>query len=229
MTQNLVSYAQGAGQSTPAPSYNDNYASSQPQMSYNGIPQRPDPDLMYSDPRAYADQMERYQDFKLQQHLNAVAAPVLQSQAAQARHLAKSDPEFSDIWRRYEPEIEAELAGIPQMQRSKELYDKAAEIVRGRHWRDFAREEAERIGATSGFTERGAPAGGTPPAAVGDPLDTYFESDAPHARFARDNGLTKAQIRAYCKATGTSIEDYVKNAASENLIRTNAGFVRRSS
>ncbi len=190
-------------------------------------PTAPNPDLMYSDPGTYQRQLLDYQSQVFQQQLASVALPVMRSQADLARSASKQDPMVSHVWNRYEPEIEAELRGIPAHQRSKVLYDKAAEIVQGRHYRELAREEASKLAASSGFmTDRSNNVGDPAQPSQGDALDTFWKTDHPSVRFSERNGVSKAQVRDFCKKMQISVDQYVKNAQIGSLTAGNDKLTR---
>lgn len=232
MADRMFQYMQqSGGNSHPQPQ--PQYAPQQPRVdaySNGGYSvQEPNPDLMYTDARAYQQQLTAYQQSLVQQQLSAVAAPILSQNAEMARELSRRDPEISDVWSRYAPEIEVELAGIPVYQRNKSLYDKAAEIVRGRHWRDFAREEAERLSASGSVTERvGTGYGPSNFAPHRDSLDEFFDSAHPYVEFARSQGVTKEMVRKQVEGMGTTVEDWVKGAKSGQVISATGNRLQRS-
>lgn len=189
----------------------------------------PDPALNYSDPVEYARQLNAYYDLRLQQGAAAASAPILARQAETEKHLSRGGT-YSDVWRRWEPEIEAELAGIPLHERNRLLYDKAAEIVQGRHWRDLAREEAEKMAASGGGsgTERthggGGYGAGMP---ANDPIETFLNSDHPYAKATVANGVKAADVRAHCAMMKITPDEWLQNAQAGSLI-ANANSVTRS-
>lgn len=212
-------------QATPAPQ--QNYAPDQSSLNANSGYGPPDADLAYSDPAAYHRQMLQYQQALVQQQVSQIAMPVLQNQAETARELSRRDPAVADVWQKYAPEIEVELAGIPAYQRNKQLYDKAAEIVRGRHWKDYARDEASRLAASVPATERFGESGGHYPGSARDALDDFFDSNHPYVGFARSQGMTKEMVRQQLRTMGTSAEDWVKGAKAGSVI--NSGNVLQRS
>lgn len=209
----------------PQPSNLDSNTYQQPQQGY-GM-QAPDPNLMYSDPAEYQRQYDAYIDQRSAQRMQQFAMPFMQNQAELVRNAAINDPAFADVWKRYGPEVEAELEGIPLEQRTKPMYDKAAAIVRGNHWKDFAREEAEKLAASGiGFTERSTGVAGMP-SVQQDALDAAWESGHPYFEDMKRNGIDRQQIRGMLAKTRTRVEDYVKNAQSGELIVTPSGIHRQ--
>lgn len=201
------------------------YAPQQPLAVASG---EPDPNLMYTDPAAYQRQVLSYTQNQMSAQLQAMATPVMEQQSYLAKNASKTDPNVSDVWRRYEPEIEAKLASIPQHLRTKQLYDEAASIVRGAHWRDFAREEAQRLVATGSGSER-VSSGGAMPAPQVDALDTFWDTSHPFVDTAKSHGMTKADIRSFLRRSGKSVDQYVNEAQLGTIVRTPNGGIQRSS
>lgn len=170
----------------------------QPTYSPSATPTPPNPDLLVTDPAEYQRQFMAFSDARVAQQLYQGASPLFKQTATLARMAASRDPEMSDIWSRYGHEIDMEIAGVPEYNRTVDLYAKAAEIVRGRHWRDFVSTEAQRLAAQPGGTlERGSstPAPGTP-TTPSDPIDALFaEADHPAVVKFRNTGVTANDVR----------------------------------
>lgn len=189
------------------------------------IPQAPDPELAYRDPVAYAREYAAYSDARVNAQLAQVGAPVYGQLAAIARQQSKTG-RYADVWRRWEPEIEIKLAGIPAQQRTLELYDQAAQMVKADHIDEIAREQAEKLMAAGGTgTERSSGAGGAPPAAA-DPLEAAFAGNHPFFVDAKANGLSPASVRRFLEQTGQTAEEYIRNATRGSVVVTKEGFQR---
>lgn len=185
-----------------------------------------DPNLMYSDPAAYQQQLLSTLNASFQQ----ATAPLYQQNAQTALSLAKRG-RYADVWKRFEPEILGELHGISPAAYNESLLDKAAEIVQGRHWRDFVNEAASALVANGGVgTERGTQPGGDAAPSVGDALDEAWESDNPYFVRAREQKLSKTQMRDFItRNLKQSVKDFVMNVTQEEVIPTARGFERRAS
>jgi len=223
--QNLELQAHGA-HGAPAP-ISTHAAQSTPMHGApqgNGSP--PNPDLMYSDPAEYQRQYDAYVEARFNAQLTQLAAPVLQQNADTARELSKMGA-YADVWRRWEPEIEQQLAGIPTHQRTKQLYDQAALLVRGLHAEELANERAQQMLASRDTgTESTHGAGGAPPASPGDALDEAWDSGHPFFEKAKSYGMSKERIREHCARSGISVADYVKNATLGTVVQSPSGIQR---
>ena len=126
------------------------------------------------------------------------------------------------MWDRYGPEIDAEIAGVPPWQRSIELYQKASEVVQGRHWRDFVAEEAQRLAGSQSPLERGSGSPAPGMASVpSDPIDALLaDHDSVAVKRMRSQGLGPGDVRSlYVGQMGLTPEqaaDYVKNSRTLN-------------
>ena len=96
----------------------------------------------------------------------------------------------------------------------------AAQIIRGRHFKELAKAEAEKI-VTQPSSGGGTITGGTAPtgdfAPSGDALDRFWETDHDFIRSAKANKLTKADLRNAIKETGHTPESYVKMLDSNDM------------
>jgi hypothetical protein len=195
-----------------------------------GAPQAPDPELAYQNPTEYARQYDRYSDWRMQQQLAQVGAPVYQQLADMAREQSRTGA-HADVWRRWEPEVEIKLAGIPHASRNRALYDQAAALVKADHVEELARERMEALaGAGAPATERAGTAGGaaagTGANSAGDPLADAFASGLPFFERAKQNGLTPDRVRQFLASTGQTAEEYIANAKRGTVVVTQEGFVR---
>lgn len=222
LTQNLYDYTQQMS-AQPAPQQQYTSPNVESQMS-GGMP---DPNLMYSNPAEYQRQLMAFQNAQWQAQMNAYAQPVLQQNAETARELSKRG-DYAKVWEKWEPEIELELRGIPLHQRTRQMYDSAAKIVRGNHVEELARERAEALATQFGSgTERAHNVGNAAPAAF-DKLDEIYDTEHPFFVKAREERVTKDMIRDHCRMMKISVDEYVRNATLGSVILSKNGFERRS-
>lgn len=187
----------------------------------------PDPELAYSNPTEYARQYDAYNAARMQQAMSAYAAPVLGQLSELARQQSRNGA-YADVWRRWEPEIELKLAGIPRESRTLPLYEQAAALVKADHLEELARERAEQLAANVGGagTER-SPSGSVASGALAeDPLEKAFASGHPFFEKARAEGLTPERVRRFLEQTGRTVDEYIANATRGNVVASAAGFVR---
>ena len=131
--QQLVATKQPAAQPQPQPR--------------NMQSEMPDPDLVLTDPKKYQEQLAGF----LQQQQNAAlaqaAGPVYAQLASQSRDMSKNAPENKDVWSKWGAEVEQMVANVPAHMRTRELYDQAVVMVRGRHVDEIATEKAQALAA----------------------------------------------------------------------------------
>jgi hypothetical protein len=187
-------------------------------------PQYPtaDPGL---DPDLFRQQLDTYVKQTATGIVEQQAGPVLTGSSKNARWASSLDPEWSDIYRKYGPEIDSMMASVPmQLRVDKEVWDNAARIVRGNHVEEIATARAEQMVSGGSFpTERtgSAPAPRTTPA-YGDELDEFFATDHPYVQYAKDNGVTAADMREYARKAGRTPADQVQMCKNSATIRQNA-------
>lgn len=193
------------------------------QQSYQQPPQQaafssqdlapPDPQLLYSNPQLYQQQQQQWMQHQVDQRVGQYAAPLLQNQANTAKWQSRNDPEYADVWAKYGHEIEAMATRVQPHLLTLEAYNTFADVVRGKHWKDFVENRAQQLAASGGFgTERAAP-GGAPPTQQLSALDRLFSptSDHPQSRRYRDNNTSKADFLRYCAAMGKDPEAHAND------------------
>jgi len=109
----------------------------------------PDPDLALTDPTKYQEQLTNYLQVTQAQQIAAYAQPMFNQLAGTARELSKQDPANKDIWSKWGGEIEQMVSNVPAHLRTRELYDQAVVMVKGRHVDEIATERAERLAAAN--------------------------------------------------------------------------------
>lgn len=180
-------------------------------VSFQG-PQAPDPQLLYSNPQAYQRQLDEYNDFRVEQRIQQAAQPLLASNAQQSKWASRNDPEYAEVWTKYGHEIEAMAVRVPQHMLTLEAYNTFADIVRGKHWKDFVENRAQQLAASGGFgTERSAN-GGAPPVTPTSALDRLFDprSDHPESRKKRELGTSRQDFERFCQAMGKNPEQHAE-------------------
>ena len=125
----------------------------------------PNADEALTDPAGYQQKMANYFAAQTAQQIAAVAQPFAAQLADTARTLSKSNAENAEVWNKYGSEVDSMVQNIPSHLRTQALYDNAVVMVRGRHWKDFASEQATRLAAAGTSVERstaGSDAGDEP-------------------------------------------------------------------
>jgi hypothetical protein len=215
----------------PIPQYNYN----PPAPAYVPAPQSqpqprvPEIDLAVQNPEEYNKQLAAYLEARAQVNNEAVlaqvqqlAAPLMRNNAMMARNTVAGNPEYQDIFSRYGPEVDLLLQqqGVPLHNRTIEAFEMAAQIIRGRHFKELAKAEAQKI-VTQPSAGGGTVTGGTAPTGdftpSGDALDIFWETDHDFVRSARSNKLTKSDLRTAIKQTGHTAESYVKMLDSNDM------------
>lgn len=131
-------------------------ASPQPQRQIVQDAKLPDPDMALTDPAGYQRQLADYFTAQQQGTLAQAAVPVYAQLATMAREMSKNDSANKDVWSKWGAEVEQMVGNVPQHLRTKELYDQAAVMVRGRHVDEIATEKAAALaGAGTGLARAG--------------------------------------------------------------------------
>lgn len=129
----------------------------------------PDPDMALTDPKGYQEKLTQYLHAHQEQTVAAYAAPILNQLAGTAKELSRQDAANKDVWSKWGTEIESMVANVPAHLRTRELYDQAVVMVRGRHWQELAAEQNQRLAAAgTGLARAGLADGGSDMEAVGD-------------------------------------------------------------
>lgn len=215
ITQQIVSNIGMPQQPAPAPA-----PQTPAPTPMNMPPQPPDPDLIYTDKAEYNRQLAAYLQNTQLATLQQYSAPFTNNAADTAIHLSKQG-RFADVWKRWEPEVMAELASVPRSYWNITLLDKAAQIVRSNHLDEIVQEQAERLAADRGapITEGSGP-GSQPSSPAVLPLDILFEENHPSIKRFRDAGLSAGDVRAMLPRMKTTEEEYVTNLKSSHIVST---------
>lgn len=219
--QELVQIAETYKQAMASPGHYQPQPQYQPpsQAAFSS-PQPPDPSLIYSNPQAYHQQMEAYNDWKLEQRLSQYAAPLMGNQAATAKWQSQNDPEFGEVWRKHGHKIEAMASRIPAHQLNVEAYNMIAKMVRGEHYTDYVEDRAKALVASGGFgTERAAPNAGMPNAPV-SALDRLFDPKSEHPQSVRyrTNNTSRNDFLKYCGAMGKDPEAHANEILGGSVL-----------
>jgi hypothetical protein len=189
----------------------------QPQQHYYAEPTEdvnmnegfPDPNLAITSPQEYQEQLVAAIRKQQQQDLYQAAQPVFTQTAESARTLSSMDPKWGSVWEKYGKEIDNEVQGVPVQQRTKQLYDRAAELIYARHSDDIIEERAKA--RAQEMLEQGL--GTASPSASG--YDAPAGQDDHWAKFEQTplgrkllDRLGKRKILDYCKADNISLEQY---------------------
>jgi hypothetical protein len=177
---------------------------------------------MYSDPAEYQRQLFAYNEWLTRQSIQQASAPFLQSQAQIARNASRSDPEYSDVWSEYAPEIDALMASLPVEQRANpQMWNQAAEMVAGRHRKELARKLAERLAASpsdTGTISTDGVGDSTGRAAPSDPIDRLFSEHPEIAERYRANGVDAAKLRSHLATMGRDPAQFVESLLKREVI-----------
>lgn len=109
----------------------------------------PDPDLALTNPAEYQQQLTSYLNATQMASLAQAAGPVYGQLSAMAREMSRNDPTNKDVWSKWGGEVEQMVGSVPAHLRTKELYDQAVVMVKGRHVDEIAAERAATL-ATAG-------------------------------------------------------------------------------
>lgn len=176
-----------------------------------------DANLMYSDGVRYTDAVKAYTDARINDVAATVSAQFIAPLAATARDAAMRSPAHEDVWRRYGPEIDAMMATVhPQGRTDPAIWGQAAELVAGKHYRELARVEADRLIASGAGSLPTTGTTGAAPAGTSDPIDALFHDNHPAIEGFRRIGKSASDVRAFATSMGHSPEAYA------NMLKTRA-------
>lgn len=154
----------------------------------------------------------------------------VQRLAAQGTY-AMARERHKDVFQKYGPEVDAALANIPPNQWTLQTLDRVVKFVQSEHLDELvetkARERAQQLAqemGSSGLRSSGAPGGGLLPNQNTQAQHTLADPSIPAAwrDAAEKAGVTEGMIDGYCRATGTSRQDFFKQFAS-GAIRSDGG------
>jgi hypothetical protein len=187
----------------------------------NAGPQQPDPQLMYSNPAMYQQQLLDYNNAVLASQMQAYAAPMLSQQATLARDAARRDSKYNAIWAKYEAEIDAQMANVPLQARTVDAWNMAANIVAGDHLDEIAQERAQALAARvdTGSLSGGEvqPLNGTP---AGDPISELFRTDDPAIAKFKAQGMDARKVLAHAASQGHTPERYAEMLKKGSIVRS---------
>lgn len=209
---NLVSEVQQAfaQRQQPAPSPQQ----TQVQMQNSGLP---DPDMALTDPKGYQESLARYftaqQDARLQQ----AAAPVFNQMAGLQRQASRTDPQNTEVWNRWASEVDTIVSALPPQLRTKEAYDGAVGIVRGRHVKELVAEGIEKAStAGTGLARASSDAGASVEASGSNDLWDKIAETAIGKRTLDTIGK-RGIIEGIRKGAYKSLEEYAEYVSKSKV------------
>lgn len=158
--------------------------------------------------------MIRYSNAQNLQAMQQQAQPLMQSNAELARLEAKRNPLYTEVWSRYGPEIEAELASLPiQMKVNPKIWNDAAALIKGRHAEDIFKHRASQKGTDTGtFSSEGGI--GTNAPSFSSPLESaWAKDDTWILPFKKLPGMSLRKLQEKVSAMGWTEEKYVESYA----------------
>lgn len=174
---------------------------------------------------------------QVKEFANSWAAQSLAPQIEQVQRLAAQGTyamardRHKDVFQKYGPEVDAHLAQIPPNQWTLQTLDRVVKFVQSEHLDELvetkARERAQQIAqemGSSGLRSNGAPGGGLLPNQNTQAQHTLGDPSVPAEwrAAAEKAGVTEGMIDGYCRATGTSRQDFFKQFAA-GTIRSDGG------
>lgn len=180
-------------------------------MSQSGLP---DPGLAITNPQEYQEQLVKAIRQQQQNDLMQAAQPVFAQTADSARMLSSMDEKWKPIWHEYGKEIDNEVRNIPMQQRTKQLYDRAAELVMARHSDDIierkAKERAQQM-LEQGVGTAAPSYGGYEPSA--DEADQWAKFERSEVGKKLLDRVGKRKILDFCKNDNMTLEQYADMVA----------------
>lgn len=198
-----------------------------PMQHQNGAagnaPVPPDPNLMFTNPSEYNRQLAEWQQHQINQSFQAQSAPFLNGQIELAKAESRRDPRFAEVWQRYEPEIEAEVARVaPQLKTSVKFWNQAAALIKGMHFDELHSAKLQQLrpsdsgtlSTDSGFSGTGSTSSNL------SPIEKAWREDADWVKpFKRLPGMSAAKLRAQVARMDSTEEDYVAHYENKTAFR----------
>jgi hypothetical protein len=128
---------------------------------------------------------------------------------------------MSEVWSKYGPEIDMTMTNVPIQNRADvNMWRQAAELVAGKHYKELARGEAERLASTadSGMLSSGGYSTNASPSSRG-PIDQLFIDNHPSIQPFKDIGKSAADIRQHAQAMGHTPEAYAEMLKNKSTLR----------
>lgn len=185
----------------------------------NTQPQPPDPQLMYSEPARYQQEMLAYQNAQLAAQMQSFAAPMIQQQAAFAKAEARRAAKLPMVWDKYASEIEAQMQNVPVQARTQEAWEMAAKLVAADHMDEIAQARAETLAARADTGTVGAD--GNMPAGsriASDPLTQLFLDNDPAVARLKSIGKNADDAKRAASAMGLTVEQYAEMLKKSSVV-----------
>lgn len=231
MTSNLMQTMQtyeapAQPPASPQPQYGNVYNTAPPAVTPLA---QPDPELALTNAPEYQRQLDVYMGQRedrlvdrLGAQLQGYMQPVTSTMGTLARSQVATDPNFAQVFSRYGHEIDQEFVrnNIPVTNRTPDSYRMVAEMVQGRHWKEFAREEAVKLaseGVGQGTARSSVGPGNFEGSSGGDALDEAWEDDVSFFSAMRAQGLNKSDVREAARKQGLPIDKWVKMVSGSNV------------
>lgn len=144
-----------------------------------------------------------------------------QMQAQTIRALAAQ--QYGDDFRRWSPEIDTAMAGVPLEQRTLDNYEKVVQFVRGKHVTELVEERARQMMTQGGLGERSGGSNG----GVGVPIPgTYDPNKLPAGlgEVAKSKGLTEGMVQDFCRKNGWTVEKWMNEVQSGKVFTSVSPF-----
>lgn len=196
-------------QETPKPEM----PQSQPMQQPNGQSVAPpEPDLAYTNPAEYNARLQAWMQSQMQTQFQTQAAPFAQGLSEIAKAESMRDARYADVWRRYGPEIEAEVASLPaQMKTQPRFWNDAASLIAGRHMEELFKERAaSQRPADSGTLETGGSVAAPGQQNATDKLAELFRDDHPAVERFKRLKWGAEQVRVKARTMGYTPDQYAE-------------------
>ena len=170
-------------------------------------------EAIYSDTEGFVKSIQDFTQAQITEGIQSASTPLLQPLASMARSSAFADPENKDVVDAYGPEIDATMAALPLQNRTdRNTWVQAIEIVAGRHRKELARAEAEKLFASGDagmLATGGTPGAPNTPSSNRSPISQlFFDNDPCIANFL-EQGMNASAVIAHSDRMGYTETEYV--------------------
>ncbi len=185
-----------------------------------------DADLILTNPEEYQKQMmERIQlqnDLRLQQ----AAAPLIENQADTARFMSQNDKGHADTWDRWGYDIDSKVAGLAASQRTKAVYDQAADLVRSEHIDELVNEKAQALASAGLGLDSGSNFLGDTGYSEQQEVNVWAKFEESEMGRHQLKTLGKRKIMELCDSMDMNIDDYADSVAQNRAtVDPNTGAI----
>jgi len=179
-----------------------------------------DPDDVVTNPQGFVQHLQGMTQQQIQQALNQMGAPVVQSLTALARNAVSQDTKYRQVFERWENEIEQEAARYPNANKHDvRFWQQIAKNVKSEHVDELAQELATKKIANMPKVETGQTSTGEFLSKAETSTMEKIKDTAWGKEFFGSHEGAARKVTDMCSKTGRTLEQFyesVKNSPKRN-------------